>query len=236
MALQPSRTAILPHRPSYEEDGLATIHNCDFIDRPDFRRAYAAGERTGSWSGNRWRAHVYAWFAGQAFSLDGDFVECGVNKGGYARMLFDYLPLAGSPRKFFLLDTFRGFDPDVVSADERERGVMERYQYSDCFEEVQRTFAPFPNAVLVRGPIPATLRDVPADRVAFLSIDMNCVAPEIAAAEHFWDRMVQRGVILLDDYGHPFHIDQKRAFDEFAHARGVRILSLPTAQAVMVRP
>lgn len=85
---------ILPDKPSYAEDGLATIHNADFIQDPEFSRAYSLGLQTGSWAGVRWRAHVYSWFALQAFQLEGDFVECGVNRGGFARMVFDYTPLS----------------------------------------------------------------------------------------------------------------------------------------------
>ena len=69
---------------------------------------------------------------------------------------------------------------------------------------------------------------MPAAKIAFLSIDMNCVEPEIAAAQYFWDRMVPGGAMLLDDYGHPLHINQKRAFDQFAREKGVEILHLPT--------
>jgi hypothetical protein len=40
----------------------------------------------------------------------------------------------------------------------------------------------------------------------------------------------------LDDYGFPQHINQKNAFDKFAKDRGVQILSLPTAQGVIIKP
>ena len=43
---------------TYNEDGFATGHNCDFLKDPRFARAYELGERTGSWRGwqIRWRA------------------------------------------------------------------------------------------------------------------------------------------------------------------------------------
>jgi len=47
-------------------------------------------------------------------------------------------------------------------------------------------------------------------KVSYLSIDMNCVKPEIAAAQFFWDRMVSGGIMVLDDYGFRGHIEQKR--------------------------
>jgi hypothetical protein len=55
-------------------------------------------------------------------------------------------------------------------------------------------------------------------------------APEIAAAEHFWDRLVPGGIIVLDDYGWRKQINQKIAFDRFADARKINVLSLPTGQ------
>jgi hypothetical protein len=236
VVLRPSHVVVLPHRPTYSQDGLATIHSCDFINDPEFRAAYAKGAATGSWANVEWRAHVYSWLALQAFRLSGDFVECGVNRGGYARMVFEYLPFVASGKRFYLMDTFNGFDSTLLSPEEIDRGILRSYQYSECFEDVKRTFAPFPNAVLVRGIIPATLTQVMAKEVAFLSIDMNCVEPEIAAAEYFWDHLVPGAIMLLDDYGHPLHVDQKRAFDQFAAQKGVKILHLPTEQGVIVRP
>jgi len=234
--LRPANVVVLPFPPTYDRDGLATVHSCGFVDEPLFARAYAKGEETGSWKAIEWRAHVYSWLALQAFRLDGDFVECGVNRGGYARMVFEYLPFAASERRFYLMDTFNGFDLSLLSADEVERGIADSYDYSECFEDVRRTFAPFANAVLVRGQIPGTLAQVPTETVAFLSIDMNCVEPEIAAAEFFWDKLVPGAFVLLDDYGHPLHVNQKHAFDRFAERHGVRILHLPTEQGLIQKP
>ena len=65
---------------------------------------------------------------------------------------------------------------------------------------------------------------------------MNNTAPEIAAAEHFWDRLVPGGIIVLDDYGWRKQINQKIAFDRFAEARNVNVLSLPTGQGLLMKP
>ncbi|MEI2722448.1 MAG: hypothetical protein V9H26_02565 [Verrucomicrobiota bacterium] len=65
---------------------------------------------------------------------------------------------------------------------------------------------------------------------------MNCVAPEIEAATYLWDRLVPGGIIILDDYGFSQHHLQKAAFDHFAEAKGVRIMSLPTGQGLIFKP
>jgi O-methyltransferase len=64
---------------------------------------------------------------------------------------------------------------------------------------------------------------------------MNCVAPEIAAAMHFWPILTPGGVIVLDDYGFSSHHEQKIAFDRFAKDKQVPILSLPTGQALIFK-
>jgi hypothetical protein len=44
----------------------------------------------------------------------GDFVECGVHKGGYARMILEYVTFEGSGKRMFLFDTF-GYFPTHIS-------------------------------------------------------------------------------------------------------------------------
>lgn len=222
---------------TYNQDGLATVHNCDFMRDPRFAKAYVLGEATGSWGGKNihWRAYVVCWAGQRGLALDGDFVECGVNRGGYARALIAYVNFGELPRRFYLLDTFAGLVDKYISEDERNLGLKPG-GYTECFDEVQKTFAPFANVILVRGPVPETLPEVKSEKVAFLSIDMNCVPPEIEAAKYFWDRLSPGAVIVLDDYGWPGHLLQKMAFDAFAIERGVQILALPTGQGLIIKP
>lgn len=230
----------LQHRPTFNSDGLVTVHNCDFVADPKFKAAYEAGERTGSWKGANiaWRAHVACWAARQAMNLDGDFVECGVNRGGLSRAVCEYVDFETSGRTFYLLDTFQGLVAEQVTAEERALGISASLggYYEECYSDVVATFNKYPNVKIVRGPVPDTLPQVATERVAYLSIDMNCVAPEIAAAEYFWDRLVPGAVVVLDDYGWSNHILQKRAFDEFARACGIEVLSMPTGQGLMIKP
>lgn len=223
-------------RATFFEDGLATTNNCDFIKSPRFLRAFALGEMTNSWKGwpMRWRAYIVCWCAEYASRLPGDFVECGVNKGGFARMIIDYTDLGNSGKSLHLFDTFNGFVPDLLQPE--EFGLVDFYKYSNCLDEVRNTFGPFPFVDIVEGPVPKTLLSAKIKTVCFLSIDMNCVGPEIAAAEFFWPRMVSGAVIVLDDYGQGQHIAQKIAFDDFARARGVSVLCLPTSQGLIFKP
>lgn len=222
---------------NYASDGLYTLRNADFLQDPRFVKATQAAKRATNYENYRhtWRTHVSLWAASHGMKLEGDFVECGVWKGFNARAIFEYLDFTNSGRKFYLLDTYRGMDSRYISADERARGLTEAVYSSDFYEEAMANLGGFNNAVLVRGPIPDTLPQATPERVAYLHIDMNTAAPEIAAAEYFWPRMVPGAIMLLDDYGFGAHIEQKQAFDKFAAEKGVAILSLPTGQGMLIK-
>ncbi len=223
---------------TYDQDGLATVHNCDFMSDEAFIRAYEEGERLNSWFGTQvhWRVHTLFWAATRALQLEGDFVECGVHKGGFSRAIIEYVDFSKlTDRKFFLVDNFEGLAEDLVSEEEKRKGILE-YPYTSNYESVAETFSDFRNVVIVKGNIPEVLNQVKTDAVSFLSIDLNCAAPEIAAVEYFWDRLVSGAAIVLDDYGWAKHIVQKHAFDDFARQKNVPILSLPTGQGLIIKP
>lgn len=235
---------LVPGPLTYNQDGLATRHNCDFIEDDLFKASYARGKSTGSWTGSwtppggetdiHWRAHVACWAAYKAKDLEGDFVECGVNKGGLARTVIHYVDFNSLGKKFYLLDTFEGLSEKYITEAERELGVKPG-GYEECYENVSETFKDF-NVEIIKGTVPDTLSKVKAEKVCYLSIDMNCTVPEIAAAEFFWDKLVSGAVMVLDDYGWTGHDEQKAAFDRFAAERRVEVLSLPTGQGLIIKP
>jgi O-methyltransferase len=226
---------------TYANDLLYTYHNCDFIREPNFAKAYALCKEIG---GDllkdydiQWRIHVLCWAAKHASQLPGDFVDCGVNTGFCPRAVISYTNFGSLPKTYYLLDTFSGMDARYSSAYELERNHKLGYDTkTGLYEQAMETFAPFKNVRIVKGPIPDTLPEVKTDKVAYLSIDMNCVKPEVDAMEYFWDKMVSGGIIIMDDYGYPGCIDQKRAHDAFAASKGVEVLSLPTCQGIILKP
>jgi len=223
---------------TYDTDGLATSNNADFIKDPRFAKAYAAAAATSPWQGFtlQWRVYICCYFASLVKKLEGDYVECGVNTGAYSRAVIDYIDFNTLHKKFYLLDTFEGFPLEQITEQEKLAGVgvYGGGHYKDVHLQVIDTFKDF-NVKIIKGRVPATLAECDAAKIAYLSIDMNAVAPEIAAAEYFWNKVVLGGVILLDDYGFPMHINQKLAFDRFAREKNVEILSLPTGQGIIIK-
>lgn len=225
-------------RVTYRQDGLVTQHSADFMNDERFARAYRLGESTNSWNGWQvhWRAHVVCWAAERAKHLEGDFVECGVNRGGLSLTLMEYINFAElKDKKFYLIDTYEGLVEEQISEEERRQGAKVG-NYQECYGIVKQTFSRFENAVIVRGVVPDILPEVKTEKVCYLSIDMNCAEPEIAAAEYFWDRMVSGAAMILDDYGWIGQVVQKRAFDDFARRKNVPLLCLPTGQGLIMKP
>jgi len=150
-----------------------------------------------------------------------------------------YLDWNRIDRRFFLFDTFTGIDEQIVSDEEvasGNLGFFREMHKEDIYDDVVRNFAEFKNVEIIRGSVPSTLSAVDIRSVAYLSIDMNNVTPEIAAINHFWDKLQPGAPVLLDDYGFVRYETQKRAFDAWAAQRGVEILAIPTGQGLIIKP
>ena len=134
-----------------------------------------------------------------------------------------------------MFDTFCGI-PEYTNEQEREiaRPAYNSW-YPYCWEQTKANFAPFPNARLIRGIVPQTLPEAGIEKVCYLSLDMNIAAPECAAIEFFWPKLVPGAIIVLDDYAWKQHEEQMRALDEFAAKQGVPILTLPTGQGLIIK-
>jgi hypothetical protein len=220
-------------RATYAEDGLIASRISDFLSDDKFARAYDAGKSTGSWGDMdlRWRVYVSCWAGQHAMRLPGDFVECGVNRGGMASAVMEYTNFSQSDKKFYLLDTYCGIPDEMKSS-----SANVDFRYRECYADVCKTFSQVPNVRIIRGAVPSTLAKVESHQIAFLSIDMNSAPPEVAAAQYFWDKIVSGGTIVLDDYCYSEHYrDQKLAFDDFSQRMNTEVMALPTGQGVIFK-
>jgi len=236
-----SQYYLLPKKDiTYANDLLFTYHNADFIKDPLFAESYALSKELGGELLKnydiQWRVHVLCWAAAHAAKLEGDFVDCGVYTGFCTRAIMHYTNFKSLNKKYYLMDTFGGLDRRFSTEYELERNKKLGYSSTvNLYEQVKNTFKAF-NVEIIKGAIPETLQQANPKKVSFLSIDMNTAAPEIAAMEHFWVKMVSGGIIVLDDYGYPGCLNQKMAHDSWAKNKGVQILSLPTCQGLILKP
>lgn len=227
----------------YCRDGLVTPHNHDFMSDARFRRAYARGVQAANQDYRmQWRVHIALWAASTAGRIEGDFVECGVNKGFVSSAIMTYLNWDRLGKTFYLLDTFGGLDTRYITEEEVGSGILTRNKdwlasgfYASDVEQVRDNFSEWEHVRIIQGAVPETLPEVDTSRLAFLHLDMNCSTPEVAAFEYFWDLLEIGGVILLDDYGFLGHESQKKVLDRAAAAQKASIAALPTGQGLLVK-
>jgi O-methyltransferase len=218
-----------------------------FFDDPAFAAAYAPirgshqYDQYASPHTVAWRLHTLVWAAANGLALDGDFVECGVFKGDFAWVVTQATDFVHQPKTFYLYDTFEGFAPAYSSAGDFPDApgffafADNVYKDPAIYEEVRRKFRDFPNVRVIRGVVPDCLAEASPEKIAFLHIDLNSPAAEVAALEALFDRVVPGGCVVFDDYGWHLFRKQKDAEDAFMAARGYRILELPTGQGLVIK-
>ena len=218
-----------------------------FLADPRFADAYAAirgaheYDQYASPHTVAWRLHTLVWAASNGLALEGDFVECGVFKGDFAWVVTQATDLLRHDKTFYLYDTFAGFAPAYSSAEDFPEApgffafADEIYKDPAIYEAVVRKFRNVPNVRIVRGVVPDSLSQASPEKIAFLHIDLNSPAAEVAALEILFDRVVPGGCVVFDDYGWALFHKQKTVEDAFMAERGYRILELPTGQGLVVK-
>jgi hypothetical protein len=210
-------------------DNLITFgKNLSFLEDQAFMTAVETHAGTDVEQGIIWRTAVLCWAARNGLRRPGDFVECGCYRGTSARIVYDAVGFAGeTDRQYWLYDLFE-FPEGSAHTKMPEMG-------GDLFERTRDRFAGLPNVHVIKGSVPDVLHRGTAERVAFLHIDMNAVAPEIGALEFFFDRLEPGAVIVLDDFGYFGYRAQRDAERAWFAERGYHVLELPTSQGIIIR-
>lgn len=151
--------------------------------------------------------------------LPGAFVECGVWRGGsMAAAALTLVALGDTTRELYLFDTYEGMTPPsdrdttysgrtadaVLSNAERREG--RNYWCIAGMEDVtanmRATGYPMDRVHLVRGPVEETIPEHAPERIALLRLDTDWYASTKHELVHLYPRLVSRGVLIIDDYGH----------------------------------
>lgn len=227
---------------------LLTINKtAGFLEDPSFMASLKAIENSHQYDAYRapgsiaWRLHTLVWAAQSAAKLPGDFVECGVFKGDMSWVITEMLNFGSLAKTFYLYDTFAGFSEKYSSPDDFPDApnfyAYANIVYSDAnlYPDVEKRFAHLPNVKVVQGVVPDILETVSPAHIAFLHVDLNSPAAEVAALEVLFDRMVSGGYVVFDDYGWFAARKQKDAIDGFFTPRGYFVLELPTGQGLVIK-
>ena len=187
-----------------------------------------------------------------ARDIPGDFVECGVWRGGSAMMIAMTLAEMGaSSRRLHLFDTFAGMtrpeDVDRRGKDGSETvSRWELFQREDHNEwayapldEVKTNMAttghPAESIVYVEGEVEKTLPAQAPGAIALLRLDTDWYRSTHHELTCLYPHLAPSGVLIIDDYG-SFEGAKKAVDDYFAAAGGGPFLHrIDTAGRLAVR-
>jgi O-methyltransferase len=173
-------------------------------------------------------------------ALPGDFVECGVWRGGSIMLAaLTLLRLGDDTRTLWLYDTFDGMTapgPEDVqemsglaasdilgqhskSADDPFWGCASR-EVVEC--NLTGTRYPAERIRFVAGDVLSTLPNDAPEQVALLRLDTDWYASTSHELEQLYPRLTTGGVLIVDDYG--YWRGARKATDEYLATRSVRPL------------
>lgn len=171
--------------------------------------------------------------------IEGDVVECGVWKGGsmmaVARMLNQF---GDQDRDLHLFDTYEGMpapsDEDVSllgqSATERLEKELEvdpntlwcESPLDEVRSHLAKTNYPTEKMHFVKGMVEDTIPDNAPEKIALLRLDTDWYASTHHELEHLFPRLVDGGVLIIDDYGH--WQGARQAVDEYLAEHKIAVM------------
>jgi O-methyltransferase len=166
------------------------------------------------------------------FEIPGAVVECGVWRGGSSMVSALALQKAGdTARELYLYDTFEGMTNPTV-ADRSYDGLSAADQLALApagtgvwccagLEEVRAnllsTGYPEQKMHFVQGRVEDTLPATAPAMIALLRLDTDWYESTKHELEQLYPRLVQGGILIIDDYGH--WQGSKKATDEYFSRR-----------------
>lgn len=172
-------------------------------------------------------------------NIPGDFVECGVWKGGSAMLIAKTLKSLGvSNKKIYLYDTFEGMskptEKDVdFQGKSAENLLANNSKLEDknvwCYsslDEVKKNIAncgyPQENILFIKGKVEDTIPQNIPQSIALLRLDTDWFESTYHELQHLYPLLVKNGVLIIDDYGH--WKGAKEATDQYFREQNIKML------------
>ncbi len=177
--------------------------------------------------------------------LPGDFVECGVWRGGSSMAAaLTLLRLGADERRLWLYDTFgrmpapgrrdRDFTGRDVAGHEDSMLGEVGLSLADVQSAMRSTGYPAEQIRYVQGLVEATIPGSAPAEIALLRLDTDWYESTRHELEHLYPRLVSGGVLIVDDYGH--YAGARQAVDEYFAERPILLARVDYTGRMAVKP
>lgn len=151
-------------------------------------------------------------------NIEGDFVECGVYRGGSAMFMaltLEHFNQTG--RNIYLYDTFEGMSPpsdnDIsINGDHAKdllyKGDKKAHQMQcigpidEVTKNLESTAYPERHLIFVKGKVEDTIPETVPSKIALLRLDTDWYESTKHELEHLYPILSHNGVLIIDDYGY----------------------------------
>ena len=163
-------------------------------------------------------------------NIVGDFVECGVYKGGNLILMNHFMKNLNLNKKIFAFDTFEGMsEPTIHDKDLKDNPADKTFDnYKDrdekwCYgslEEVKKNLERYDenyqnNFSFIKGKVEDTLKKINnlPEKISLLRLDTDFYESTKIELEVLYPRLSRGGILIIDDYGH--WKGSQKAVDEY---------------------
>jgi len=158
-------------------------------------------------------------------NIPGDFVECGVWKGGSSMMAALSLIHFGYTRKeLWLYDTFTGMT-EATDVDVSWQGMKGKDYDEASWPGMQEVVSNMDSTGYpglkryIPGKVEDTIPEHSPARIALLRLDTDWYRSTLHELKHLYPLLISGGVLIIDDYGH--WEGARKAVDEYFAGLGV---------------
>jgi hypothetical protein len=183
----------------------------------------------------------YATYQAVKYSIEnnilGDFIECGVWRGGCSLIAAILYQKQGIDKKVYLYDTFEGMSsPTELDTDLLENQAKNLLENQDkntknsiwCYASIDDVKNNFKSCgitedrfELIKGKVEDTIpKMIKTANISVLRLDTDWYESTKHEMEFLFPLLVNKGVLIIDDYGH--WQGARKAIDEYFHEKDIK--------------
>lgn len=156
-------------------------------------------------------------------SVPGDFIECGVWRGGSCIFMRAILKAYNDrERKVWAADSFEGLPPVSETAHQVDRGLWRGGEMAVSIEEVRSNFRRYglldDQVAFLKGFFADSLPEAPIERLALLRLDADLYESTTQALTYLYPKLSPGGCLIVDDFNLQ---PAKDAVHDYRKAQGI---------------